>query len=637
MANEIFDPEEAWQFCNDCDPNHTRPFSAERAYNKHRTSQGHLKVIGQPLRHISCPECGKLFSRESAIQRHLASGQCLGRRSTLNAIPESSRKHALSVSPNGIVWKIQKSAASDLEAGGTSPHPSVAPSVDHSYRPLHKLISPDLWSGSRTFNDQVRSHNIASPLSQPSKISTGSTVSHNTNAEIMATSLLSLLHAAPVAAPSHNKTLKSGVHHPQQDDRTNHVRHANNDSRVTKKKQPTSSPHYNNTPITSMSPPNGGEETDQWLSTAMESASLKDDNLAYSQVQAFLSSTPATTMSSWSSLFLKRSPCISVLGWSLSPLPKASPLAWPSVRSIEMPAPMLTGPVDEELRLSRSTKDQSFSAPIPIWESHNRKEAPTKDVATSLFRRRDSMAYQSAKISGPEIPGPFNTSVDSEFREARRPIPYSSPDSELTRRGIYFESKLLDLAKAGDLYEVRSIIRHAYGVDVNYKSPFNGRTALMIAVEHSNYQVVHELMRYRYSLVHQCTRLSMRDKDGNTVIDLVAAHGKSNMFTRFMERVVAILCCCCPEQARRGSICEWIAHTKMTNRHGVTLQGPVKYPFRAGCHWGEKLRQSDWLQAKTLKEIDEWMAERDFFVYRHLETRMDNEWRDTRWILEEDQ
>lgn len=214
MANEIFDPEEAWQFCNDCDPNHTRPFSAERAYNKHRTSQGHLKVIGQPLRHISCPECGKLFSRESAIQRHLASGQCLGRRSTLNAIPESSRKHALSVSPNGIVWKIQKSAASDLEAGGTSPHPSVAPSVDHSYRPLHKLISPDLWSGSRTFNDQVRSHNIASPLSQPSKISTGSTVSHNTNAEIMATSLLSLLHAAPVAAPSHNKTLKSGVHHP---------------------------------------------------------------------------------------------------------------------------------------------------------------------------------------------------------------------------------------------------------------------------------------------------------------------------------------------------------------------------------------------------------------------------------------
>lgn len=129
MANELFEPEQAWRFCDICDPHNTRPFSAERAYNQHQTSQRHLKKTGQPLQDVFCPECGKSLSRGSIVLRHLASGQCPGRKSSPHPVLEPSKKHALSVSPNGIVRKVQKTAAFDFEKGpngGTSPHFSPA-------------------------------------------------------------------------------------------------------------------------------------------------------------------------------------------------------------------------------------------------------------------------------------------------------------------------------------------------------------------------------------------------------------------------------------------------------------------------------------------------------------------------------
>ena len=385
MANEIFEPEQAQWFCDDCDPQNTRPFNTERAYIKHQTSQRHLKATGQSIQNVPCPECGKSLSRGSAVQRHLTSGQCPGLRSTLHIIPESFRKHALSVSPNGIAWKIQKCAASDFSAGGTSLHTSAASSVGNFSWSLHRPVPPHPWSD-----------NVASSSSQPSEDSAGSTGPYDNIDKNLATSAAKLLGANPVEASVDNQTPQSGVidTHPQ--DRIDDTNDANNELLVVNEERRPSSPQPNETPITtSTSSSNQGEETDQWLSIAMQSASLKDDNLAYPHVQGFRSSTPATSMSSWGSLFLRHSPRIAVLGWSHSPLSKASPRSWSSVRSTEMPAPMLTGPVDEELRMSRSTKDQltKKAALKRVSESRNRNEELIELVYLNRRRQRLRMNF----------------------------------------------------------------------------------------------------------------------------------------------------------------------------------------------------------------------------------------------------
>ena len=245
----------------------------------------------------------------------------------------------------------------------------------------------------------------------------------------------------------------------------------------------------------------------------------------------------------------------------------------------------------------------------------------------SLFRRRDSEAYQSAKVSGPEIPGPFNTSVDSELREARRQSPYLGSEPERIKSLALFGSRWLRLASLGNGEWASNMMEDREKVDINYKCPYTGKTALMIAIEHGHYHFVHELMSWNVSKGQQWPLLSTRDNDEKTVMDLMSPHKRSNTFTLFMEHVVAITCCSCSDWARRGSICEWIAHTEWADRHGLTLQGPVKYPFRAGCQWGEKLRQRDWLQAETLQEIDDWVVQRTCLATAINQTSMEDEWR----------
>jgi hypothetical protein len=275
---------------------------------------------------------------------------------------------------------MQKSAASDFKTACMSTYTSAAPSkatlvttsaaqIEHqlvaqgsverfrlsSYEP----VPSEYCSDNRLFNRQVRLDNIASPSSQPSESFTGSTVHYDNTREILATSPPEQLRASPEEVSSEESASESDSSHHQQGNRIDHADYANNDSRIIDgERQPSFS---RSKELTSTAALDEGEETDQWLSTAMQSASLKENNLAYSQVQGFLSSTPATNTSSWSSLFLKRSPRIADLGWSLSPLPKASPLTWFSVRSAEMPAPMLTGLVDEELRMSRGPKNQPIN------------------------------------------------------------------------------------------------------------------------------------------------------------------------------------------------------------------------------------------------------------------------------------
>lgn len=83
MASEIFEPEEAWQFCDDCDPDHTLRYSAKRAFKEHQTSQGHLETTGKPLRDFACPKCENSFSRKSGIDRHAVDA----------ALPSTSQDH----------------------------------------------------------------------------------------------------------------------------------------------------------------------------------------------------------------------------------------------------------------------------------------------------------------------------------------------------------------------------------------------------------------------------------------------------------------------------------------------------------------------------------------------------------------
>ena len=260
----------------------------------------------------------------------------------------------------------------------------------------------------------------------------------------------------------------------------------------------------------------------------------------------------------------------------------------------------------------------------------------------SLFRLGNSGASQSTRSSGPEMTGPFNTSVDSELREARRQGPILMPRSALPMPAFYWEDKLLEYAKNGDHWLTSFVMGFACrgyrDIDINYRSPSSGKTAFMIAVEYGNYETSLDMMRWELpTYVQQWTLISTRDNHGKTVLDLVACREEMFIFTHFMERVLAIVCCSCPSGARRGSICEWIAHTKLTDRHGVTLQGPVKYQFRAGCLWGEKLRRSNWLQTETLKEIDEWMVQRRCSIDDYYMARVDIECRDSRRILRADE
>jgi hypothetical protein len=546
MANEIFEPEQAWRFCDVCDPQNTRPFSAERAYIKHQTSQGHLKKTGQPLQDVVCPKCGKSLSQESAVQRHLTSGQCPRHRPTLPTIPESSRKHALSVSPNGIAWKIQKSAASEFSAGGTSLHTSASPDMGNSSRSLHQPIPPHPWSD-----------NVASSSSQLSEYSAGSTDPHDNIDEILTPKLL---RVTPVEASPDNQTPEPDLIPPNRQDRTDDTNDSNNELPVVHEERRPSSPQPNETPMmpiaTSTSSSNQGEETDQWLSAAMESASLKDDNLAYPQVQGFLSSTPATSMSSWGSLFLTRSPRIAVLGWSLSPLAKASPHNWSSVRSAEMPAPMLTGPVDEELQMSRSTEDPSTSAPIRIPGLRNRNENPTKHT------------YQDRRW-GAEIDFLEETDIDYKLWARKPPMALMLAIVQRQQKVMY---KLFKEAFARDKWPTLSILDDKY--------------CDMIS-----------------NLARNADFSRQLNDNGNTILTLAKNAKFSHKLNQLLRLFVAVACCECSESTRRSSICSRLAH------EGHLEEDELR-STDAGCRWGRKLRHQAWpYYSEKERDLEETRAE----------------------------
>lgn len=559
MANAIFEPEQAWRFCDICDPHETRPFSAERAYIKHQTSQRHLKKAGQPLQDVSCPKCGKSLSRGSIVLRHLASGQCPGRRPTSDSISEPSKKHALSVSPNGIVRKIQKTAAFDFEKGpngGTSPHTSAARSkdavvtnpaahvdergiaqgsADNACSSLSKLVSLYSRPSSDTSSNPARTDDSALPFSHSSKGSGASTIHHDDMRETPATSLSDSLLSALANTSPYKQTLRSSLTIHLQEDRLDGADDTNNDSRVIHKERQPSSSRSEDTPITSTVAPDEGKGTeDQWLSNAMESASLNENNLSYSPMQGIFSGTPADSVNSLGSLFLLRTPRTDLNGWNRLPSFKISSLGRSSLRSVEMPTPLLSGPVDEELRMSRSLK------------------------------------YQPTVI-----------------KPIRTPAPYNRDPNE----------SLIDRISWGDLHYWW--MYEFYCFDINYRSRSrNNSTALMVACMRGDIVWAYELIKMGFR-VGSWPVLSMQDDGGKTILDLAAHAGNSSPLKKIL-RVFAVLTCCeCAENIHRNSVCGVIA------RQGFLEEGEEPEATDPGCRWGEKLRCLEWPTNDALKDIDD--------------------------------
>jgi hypothetical protein len=123
MATEL-SKLEPWRFCTICDPESERSFSVERAYIKHLSSQRHLRKTNRPLDTFECPDCSKHFSRESEIHRHLINGRCSGTpvsRLISRPTTTSSKKHVLSVSPNGVPGKLHRTDMFTMDATVGSP------------------------------------------------------------------------------------------------------------------------------------------------------------------------------------------------------------------------------------------------------------------------------------------------------------------------------------------------------------------------------------------------------------------------------------------------------------------------------------------------------------------------------------
>ena len=245
-------------------------------------------------------------------------------------------------------------------------------------------------------------------------------------------------------------------------------------------------------------------------------------------------------------------------------------------------------------------------------------------------KRRSS---QCTKSSLPEMQT-FDTTIDTMLCEKAQETVQNQHEALefLMPRHFNKGEELMESAMSGHILLILDLLSDdRYGIDINHRSSAaNGQTPLMLAIRRSGY-VLREMLMWCIT-AQRWTLLSAFDNDGNTIIDLAASEGIEVSVARLIERIIAALCCECSDQARRASLCEWIAHTTPSERCGLELEGgPVRYPFRAGCRWGERLLGHGWLTAETLREIDSWMRDRVHKVNSSHRTRMVNELRDLYW------
>jgi len=225
----------------------------------------------------------------------------------------------------------------------------------------------------------------------------------------------------------------------------------------------------------------------------------------------------------------------------------------------------------------------------------------------SLYRAKLLGSSQHTKSSLPEMQA-FDATIDwKPPQNLAEVLEILEPHSLETKWEEVLESAMIE-----DIRTVPMLLSdHPKDLDINHISSIsNGETPLLAAIRHRDYFVVCELLT-QSAREGKWPRLSARDHDGNTAIELAAANGIEFPFAQLVERVIAILCCDCDNLARSDGVCGRIAHSIISQRSGLMLEeGPYRYSFRAYCQWGDKLLRRDWLNADTLREIDELMRYR---------------------------
>jgi hypothetical protein len=616
MATEISKPE-LWKFCTACDPHQERPFSVERAYIKHLSSQRHLRKISQPLEAFKCPECGKHFSRQSEVQRHLTNRRCSGTpgsRLITGPTTTSSKKHALSVSPDGVPCKIHRTAACTMDAIVGAPplfarRPTFGHNADHTVQTHSRTDTPIVVNGplGRLAENALSPKRTATQVNNTASLTTLLLHYQRQNGMVPSLTLSPAILQESIMSDTQKSCVLTRVN------RTEPLGFSAYEGHDAIHNKPTSPPEntkYHDTPSVSIE---SDKEVDQWLCEAMESASLKRDDLAHVQVQSVISTTPAVNSSSMGSLFLLRSPKVSTPRWSLPSVHFPPFLIRSFARSPDIPAPMLTKLVGDDHLMSETSPVSAVICP-------ERSSTPVSIVRPTDVGRGPHLIRRASQSSDAD------GSVAASIQSTEQSPPTSSysqtlvgspqaPTSRCAREALNMSAEannsgrsLLHCASTGDARGLFAILMRKSPVDINYWGYCSNShdsvpgqrypgTALMAAARAGHVNVMYALLKASALRPQHRPDLCESDHDGQTAMSL-AAYSQSRkvwpsalryedyqLFRRFLRTLIAVLCCDCPEKS------------------------PVGRPILDPCRWCERLSEPTWPSVDDVEEINECVRE----------------------------
>jgi hypothetical protein len=385
MATQTSRPE-LWKFCTACDPHQERPFSVERAYIKHLSSQRHLRRTNQPLDTFDCPDCGKNFSRESEIHRHLTNGRCSGTpgsRLISRPTTTSSKKHVLSVSPNGAPWKSRRTDAFTMEATVGSPplfasRPTCRHNADRVIQAHSSLDTKTIVNRppERLIEDELPPRRTIAQVDRTTSLTTLLLHDRRQHGNVQSLALSPTCPQESTNADTQTLSALTDV------GETEPLVFGSHDADDTAREKTTSASEEVKPADKPSASTISDKEVDRWLSDAMKSASLKEDDLAHVQVHSVILSTPAESLGSLGSLFLLRTPKVLTPRFSF-PSPRFSKTVIKSfARSADMPAPMLTELIGSDHLMSETSPISAVICPglptqgVPIVRPENVNRAP---------------------------------------------------------------------------------------------------------------------------------------------------------------------------------------------------------------------------------------------------------------------
>jgi hypothetical protein len=366
MASQAFRPD-PWRFCAVCDPHQELPFGYERTYIKHLSSQRHLRKTGQSLESFPCTNCSKRFSRESEVHRHLTNGRCSGTPSSRlisGPTTTSSKKHALSVSPDGVPWKIHRIAACTMDAIVGAPplfasRPTFGHNADQTVQTHSRTDAQIAVNGplERLVEGALPPRRTATQVNNTASLTTLLLHSPRQNGIVPSLTLSPANLHESIVSDTQTSCALTRVNGTEPLGLSAYEAH---DAVHNQPNSPPENTRSHDTPLVSMK---SDQEVDQWLSDAMESASLKKDDLAHVQVHSVISSTPAVSLSPLGSLFLLGSPKVSTPRWSFPSVHFPTILIRSFARSPDMPAPMLTKLVGDDHLMSETSPISAVICP----------------------------------------------------------------------------------------------------------------------------------------------------------------------------------------------------------------------------------------------------------------------------------